>query len=188
MWGLYHDVWTLTNPPTHPPTTHYPLQISDTACNTIQKSSILDTVVARICPHPVRYRQVWSFHYGKDQSLYIWRPVPPSPDFVALGMIATLTEEPPSLEDVHCVPKRWTLPARLKPRMLWSNKGTGGKPGSVWTVNSLNLLVAVQGLNPPDASAGAESYYDLAYQRFFATADDWQAGLRLGQTPGDAPK
>ena len=56
----------------------------------------------------------------------------------------------------------------------------GGKPGSVWTVNSLNVLVAVQGLNPPEISASGNSnsdtFYDLAYQRFFCTPDDLIAG------------
>lgn len=48
-------------------------------------------------------RQVWSFHYGKEQTVYIWKPVPPTNDFVSLGMLATKTEEPPSTEEVHCV-------------------------------------------------------------------------------------
>jgi hypothetical protein len=158
------------------------IEISDTACNNIQKSSILDSVVGRICPHPVRFRQVWNCHYGKGQALFVWKPVPPSQDFVALGMVATLTDEPPSVEDVHCVPKRWTLPARIKPRLVWSNTGMGGKPGSVWLVNSLNVLVVVQGHNAPDVSNG-ESFYDLAYLRFFCTPEDYKAGLKLGSSP-----
>jgi hypothetical protein len=47
--------------------------------------------------------QVWSFHYGKEQTVYIWKPVPPTNDFVSLGMLATKTEDPPCLDDVHCV-------------------------------------------------------------------------------------
>jgi hypothetical protein len=56
-----------------------------------------------ILTSPPQPQQVWNFHYGKDQSVYIWKPVPPSADFVTLGMVATTSEEPPPLEDIHCV-------------------------------------------------------------------------------------
>lgn len=63
----------------------------------------------------------------------------------------------------------------------------GGKPGSVWTVNSLNVLVAVQGLNPPEtaasgnSSSSSDTFYDLAYQRFFASPEDLLAGNKAMQ-------
>jgi len=53
--------------------------------------------------------QVWSFHYGQDQALFIWRPVPPSDDFVALGMLATKTEDPPPLDALRCVVSHSTI-------------------------------------------------------------------------------
>ena len=71
------------------------------------------------------------------------------------------------------------------PSCLWSftRHLIGGKPGSVWTVNSLNVLVAAQGLNPPEtaaasgnSSSSSDTFYDLAYQRFFCTPDDLIAG------------
>jgi hypothetical protein len=50
----------------------------------------------------------------------------------------------------------------------------GGKPGSVWLVNSLNLLVAVQGLNLPEG----EQWFDLASSRFFMSPEDLAAAKK----------
>lgn len=50
-----------------------------------------------------------------DKALYVWRPVPPSSVFVALGMIATTTEAPPPQDSVRCVPRRWVVESTFKP-------------------------------------------------------------------------
>lgn len=65
-----------------------------------------------------------------DKALYIWRPVPPSSVFVALGMIATTTEAPPPQDSVRCVPRRWVVESTFKPikvrvsvcQILYSNR------------------------------------------------------------------
>jgi len=92
---------------------------------------------------------------------------------------------------------------------VWSNKGTGktsnertqnksitgidlcfavpvgfragGKPGSIWVVNSLNLLVGCQGLTFNDT----ESSYDLRAGRFFFTPEDLAAARKLQPVAGD---
>lgn len=50
-----------------------------------------------------------------DKALYVWRPVPPSSVFVALGMIATTTDAPPPQDSVRCVPRRWVVESTFKP-------------------------------------------------------------------------
>ena len=76
-------------------------------------SRVLKAVTNVLCPHPVRYRQLWFMKRGAI--IFIWEPVPPSDDFVALGVIATTKEEPPPLLASRCVPRRW-CGSRLKPR------------------------------------------------------------------------
>lgn len=50
-----------------------------------------------------------------DKALFVWRPVPPSSAFVAMGMVVTTTEEPPSQDSVRCVPRRWVIESTFKP-------------------------------------------------------------------------
>ena len=79
----------------------------------------------------------------------LWQPIPPSADYVPLGMVATRTEEPPSIKMVHCVPRNWVDPAPTEVKMLWSDSGNSGKPGSIWAVGHLQLLGAALGNEPP---------------------------------------
>lgn len=57
--------------------------------------------------------QVWSLVVGTDegQQLYIWEGVPPTDDFVCLGMLATTTDSPPALSQVRAYVHRRTNPA-----------------------------------------------------------------------------
>ena len=51
--------------------------------------------VLRFCfPHPARFHQVWGIQTGAAP-LFVWEPVPPSAEYVALGMVASQSEEPP---------------------------------------------------------------------------------------------
>ena len=76
--------------------------------------------------------------------------MPASSDYVALGMIATKTEEAPPLKSVHCVPREWVEPAPELTKMLWSDAGASGKAGSLWAAGTLQMLVATQGQQPPE--------------------------------------
>ncbi|CAE7281523.1 CPK24, partial [Symbiodinium necroappetens] len=55
-------------------------------------------------PHPIRFRQVWHLKESALKSVYIWAPVPPSPDFTACGMLCTTDDEAPALQEVRCLP------------------------------------------------------------------------------------
>ena len=81
------------------------IEITDTAAGSLASSDYLPTVVDQLLPLPLRYRLVWQEKGANAQPLFLWRAVPPSPEFVALGSIATSTEEPPPLDAMHCVPR-----------------------------------------------------------------------------------
>lgn len=81
----------------------YPLLSNDTHCT--------------VCCGVVWYGMVL---YGVvqasgDKALYVWRPVPPSSAFVAMGMVVTTTEEPPPQDSISCVPRRWVVESTFKP-------------------------------------------------------------------------
>eukprot|EP01049_Picozoa_sp_SAG25_P000109 SAG25_NODE_3_length_30426_cov_8.268210_38_plen_49_part_00 len=33
------------------------------------------------------------------------------------------------------MPRKWVMPTELRPQLVWNDAGTGGRPGSLWTVN-----------------------------------------------------
>ena len=78
-----------------------------------------------------------------------WEPEPPSDAFVCLGMLFTTSSEPPALEAMRCVHRRWTRQAFEAPRLLWDDRGTGGRAGSLWAVNNMGHCWAVAGYQAP---------------------------------------
>ena len=46
--------------------------------------------ITKLVPHPVGYVCVWQKLTGKFP-IYLWQPIPPTEDSIALGMIATTT-------------------------------------------------------------------------------------------------
>eukprot|EP01050_Picozoa_sp_SAG11_P001056 SAG11_NODE_43_length_20795_cov_11.860456_4_plen_908_part_00 len=81
-------------------------------------------IIRRFLPHPRRFNQVWNKQLGED-SFFVWKPIPPGKNFVAIGMVVTTTDEPPERETVHCVPRRWVVPTAFEPHMIWDDSGTG---------------------------------------------------------------
>jgi hypothetical protein len=137
------------------------LEVTNSAAS-FQKSKTLSAVLAQYCPHPVKYRQLWHLSRG-NKSLYAWQPQPPTTDFVCLGIMCTTTEDPPELRLIRCLPKTWVTQSKMAPQKIWDDSGSGGgKPGSVWLVNSLGLIAIVPGHNPP-----TETFYDVAQGRFY---------------------
>lgn len=131
------------------------LQVRDKRLAGREAQEYLLAVADHYCPCPVRYMQVWKQQRGKP--LYIWRPVPPSDAYVALGMVATVTPEPPPLDKVRCVAKSFCRPGYEAPRMVWDDSGMGGKAASIWTVNAAQVLWVVAGHQPPQ-----ETFWELA--------------------------
>lgn len=135
------------------PTSCSLVRVRDTQGGKVLGSTHINDVIRRFLPFPRSFRLVWT-QTGRDQSLFVWRAVPPSPRFVALGHICTISDDPPDVSAIHCVPRAWTTMSSVPPKCVWTDAGTGGKSGSLW-VNSMGLLVAVVGheLTPlPDSS------------------------------------
>ncbi len=80
------------------------LEFTDTSVLSISHSTVLEMAVEQLVPHPIKYVQVWHQELGSVQ-FYAWKPIPPSIDHVALGMVGTNTSEEPAPELVRCVPK-----------------------------------------------------------------------------------
>jgi len=82
-------------------------------------------------PPPRRFRQVWVQH--STMPLFVWEAVPPSHDFIAIGMVCTVSDAEPPVQSMRCMPRLWT--ERLPPNQvqrLWSNAGTSGTPACFW--------------------------------------------------------
>jgi len=112
----------------------------------------------------VKYRKIWEKISGSESEngLYVWRPIPPSPEFCAIGVICTKTNDEPSLEACRCVNKGWlvnvsqkvlgVLPCvrvfmylifLVKANQVWDDVGFGGKKGSIWSSPSAMKSMAV---------------------------------------------
>jgi len=144
---------------TAPRAERYTLELTDLSLNAVQQSKMLPLAVRQCFPHPLRFHRVWGIQTG-TVPLFVWEPVPPD-GFVALGHVATHGEEPPSVRIVHCVPRSWVAAAPEMTKMLWSDSGASGKPGSLWSAGALGLLVAAQGQQAPGDKA-----YRLIRTRF----------------------
>eukprot|EP01052_Picozoa_sp_SAG31_P008166 SAG31_NODE_405_length_16084_cov_3.913982_9_plen_154_part_00 len=121
------------------PTQHLTLELVDTKGSGLGGSKQLEAVLHNFCPHPVRWKQVWYKSEAADP-MFIWRAVPPTSKYVALGMVATTTDDAPSRELLRCVPKAWCIDARPRDelRLAWDDSGSGGRPGSLWSSCSSN--------------------------------------------------
>ena len=124
------------------------LEVSDSSV-ILGSSEHLHAVVEQLLPPPARYRLAWHSLTHKPP-LYVWRAVPPSGQFLALGMLATTSDEPPPLEAMRCVPRRWCERHEKPARLVWRDEGQGGRPGSFWQLPAMELLVAGQGAEPPE--------------------------------------
>jgi len=130
------------------------LEIRDGAVGMLGSSSeYLEAVVEQLLPQPLRFRLVW--YSVSHTKLYVWRAVPPSGHFVALGMVATETDEPPPTSSIRCVPKLWCERVTAPPRFVWRDDGQGGRPGSMWATAGMDLMLCVPGHELPEDEAGS---------------------------------
>ena len=93
-------------------------------------------------PPPARFRDVWT--RSGANPLTIWAAVPPTNDFVALGMVATATgpSQRPPLDIIRCVPIAWVRKAEASERVYNGAEGSLGDPS----------MVAPCGQGPPPAA------------------------------------
>ena len=116
---------------------------------------------------PAKYKRVWTSNgIGGNGKCAIWRPVPPSADYMAVGDVATYQlEKPPSTDLVRCIHKdfvRVTQPYRLGDvGCLWSTRGTSAaQEASLWLVEPAldgilcNTFLASRSFNMPEKQVG----------------------------------
>ena len=106
-------------------------------------------------PPPARFQLVWS--WPGPEPFTVWSLVPPTGDFVAIGMVATATgsmQRPPA-DLVRCVPKAWT---RRTPAVELVHDG---HEGSVWR-SAHGLLHASKGRHPPQVYELVRDEFGLA--------------------------
>eukprot|EP00298_Acanthocystis_sp_HF-20_P012235 c19785_g1_i2.p1 GENE.c19785_g1_i2~~c19785_g1_i2.p1 ORF type:complete len:774 (-),score=356.75 c19785_g1_i2:62-2122(-) len=157
----YYGNSGFTSPANDKKTSKMIIEITDTSQLRVQQSDYLQSTMDYLMPYPVRFRQIWNQQRGKEP-FFAWKPIPPTADFVALGIVATSTEDPPPLNSIRCVPKIWLTKSSAKPELIWDDSGTGGRAGSIWTVTSFGFISVVQGHQPPE-----EEFYELKSKRFF---------------------
>ena len=90
-------------------------------------------IISKILPFPLRFQHVFAKVTLKD-CVCFWKAVPPSADYVALGMIATTSQEQPPHDCMRCIPKQWVVKTDVVPLKVWDDTGMAGRPGSVWQV------------------------------------------------------
>ena len=124
------------------------IEVTDIATIRFRREKAVNAVLNRVLPHPLRFKQVW--HLGRGQkTMYAWKAVAPE-NFVAVGMICTATDDPPNVQCMRCLPTTWLVPTAVVPTKIWDDTGAGGgKPGSMWTVNSMDMVVVVHGHEAP---------------------------------------
>ena len=124
------------------------ITLSDVATIRMKRAQTLAAVLRNIFPHPLRFKESWHMKRGA-QSLYCWKGIAPE-GFACMGMVFTSTDLPPKLTEIRCVPEKWVIPSPTAPTKLWDDTGAGGgKPGSMWVINDMNMVVVVTGLDPP---------------------------------------
>lgn len=138
----------------------YGLEVTDTTGSWVGGSSWLPHILDRYMPHPARFRLSWSVTHGSNP-FYAWEPVPPGQEFIALGFIGTKTDKQPDVTCMRCVPLDWCKPSGFLQK-AWDDSGSGGRQGSIWVFNTLNLVGFVSGSDPPRKKG-----FDLKSRRFF---------------------
>jgi hypothetical protein len=122
--------------------------LSDVATIRLKRAETLASVLRTVFPHPLRFKESWHMKRGA-QSLYAWKGVAPE-GYACLGNVFTSTDCAPKLNEIRCVPAKWCATSKQAPTKLWDDTGAGGgKPGSLWIINDMNMVVAVTGHDTP---------------------------------------
>jgi len=136
------------------------LEVTDTQGSFVGGSSWLPHVLDKYMPRPARFRLAWSVVHGSN-SFYAWEPIAPNDNFIALGFVGTKSDIPPNVRVMRCVCKDWLTSSKFVHK-VWDDSGSGGREGSIWVFNTLNLVGFVAGHDPPVCAP-----LDLKSRRFF---------------------
>uniref|UniRef100_A0A0G4IG68 ubiquitinyl hydrolase 1 n=1 Tax=Chromera velia CCMP2878 TaxID=1169474 RepID=A0A0G4IG68_9ALVE len=155
------------------------LELTDNSVSPLASSSVLSRLCDKILPVPVRYREIWSTTHTKTP-LYIWAAVPPSQDFISIGVAVTTTPAPPPQDAIRCLPLKWAAALRHAPRKVWVHTATGmgaagqGRRGpnvsstvSFWRTPFFNLLSFVAAPELDFSQRGVlEKFREVKFGRF----------------------
>ena len=155
------------------------LEVTDTSGSWVGGSSWLPHVLDRFLPFPARFRLAWSITHGSNH-FYAWEPVPPGEEFVALGFIGSKIDKQPSVKSMRCVPRSWCKESTML-KKIWDDSGSSGRAGSVWVLNSMQLIGFVSGSDAP-----RKRPFDLNSKRFFLKeyTDTRAGGSAAAAAPG----
>lgn len=137
----------------------YFISMLDKHASGVMGSSLLEQASEKYLPYPTRFHEIWSISHGANK-VWAWQPVAPS-GFVALGVLVTTTKDPPDVKSMRCVPRNWCQRSTFAPRQIWTEAGLGGRPGSMWIINSLGLMSVVPGHHPP-----TDGLWELKEEKF----------------------
>jgi len=158
--SLGHYIGTGYDSPARDGKDRLTLEITDTQGSFVGGSGWLQHVLDKFMPRPARFRLAWSLTQGNNP-FYAWEPIPPSDKFVALGFVGTTTENPPDVRIMRCVCKDFLQKSRFV-KKVWDDSGSGGREGSIWIFNDMNLVGFVAGHDPP-----SQQPWDIRSHRFF---------------------
>lgn len=128
----------------------------------------LEAFLQAVIPHPVRYRKAWS-QVASENQLHLWRPIPPSTDFIAIGLVATEADAEPEVTRVHCIPRDWTR--QVPAEEFWTDAGTGGQAAkffvSSFTESKLGAIFEVAaGSSAHSQTPEMHQFKDFTHQVF----------------------
>lgn len=132
------------------------INVTDNAFFRKRRLQVMSAVVGAVFTYPLRFKQVWHIPRG-SKPMYAWKAVAPE-GYTAIGMVVTNSESPPEVTCMRCVPNGWCVASKTAPVKVWDDSGAGGgKPGSIWVVNSHGLVAFVAGHDAPK-----ETFYELS--------------------------
>ena len=80
-----------------------------------------------------------------------------------MGIVCTNIDAEPDVNTIRCLPQSWVKKTKIPPQKIWDDAGAGGgKPGSIWVINSYDMVAVVPGHDAPK-----DEYYDLVQNRFY---------------------
>jgi len=131
----------------------FTIELTDTNVTGLSKSRNLnERYINYIFPHPVQFKLAWNLRGG----VHIWKAIPPTNNYVSLGIVATISSREPLLSSLRCVHKGLVTRTSWKPVKIWDNSGTSGKKGSLWVINSLGMVGTTEGYEEPTGE-----FYDI---------------------------
>lgn len=110
-------------------------------------------------PHPVAFRLIWSERRGKVQ-VNAWRPIPPSEEFVAVGVVFSTTPEEPSVGEMRCLPRVWLNEERVERKMVWRDGSS--------MIFAQEYMGTVDALKEEGGGDGIGTEYKLRKERYGA--------------------